>query len=54
MVKLIVGAFAAVLIAGAAATGVTYALVAAKAPDKSVDFSPMAPGNSGTVNYGNQ
>ena len=52
MGKLIVGAFAAVFIAGAAATGVTYALVAAKAPDKGVEFGPMAPGSPDTVNYG--
>lgn len=50
MVKLIVGAVAAVLVGAAAATGTTYALVGAKSPDKGVEFGPLAPSNP--VDYG--
>lgn len=54
MIKLIVGAVAAVLIGGAAATGVTYALVAAKSPDQDVTFGPQAPNHRDSVNYGSR
>ena len=54
MVKLIVGAVAAVLIGGAAAAGTTFALVAAKSPDQGVEIGPMAPDTRGAVNYGNR
>lgn len=54
MVKLIVGAFAAVLVGAAAATGATYALVAAKAPDQEVTFDPQAPSPRDTVDYGSR
>ncbi|GAA4429738.1 hypothetical protein ACFQV2_03110 [Actinokineospora soli] len=52
MVKLIVGAVAAVIVGGAAATGTTFALVSAKAPDKGVEFGVEARDTRTAVDYG--
>jgi hypothetical protein len=54
----LIGVVAAVLVGAAAATGVTFAVSTASAPDKSVNLeNPAAPnnmsgGSSGSVNYG--
>lgn len=54
----LIGVIAAVLVGAAAATGVTFAVSNASAPDKSVNLeNPASPnnmsgGSSGSVNYG--